>query len=135
MPQHDELQRQWRVRLREARAQWRPHRRPAPAPGALGEPPMSPPPRPRARRGPASATVQLAHPGDGAARALDELERDRPAMGAAPMALLRAGLHLAGGDLAAARPHVAEALQGRLARDDRVWLWLAYADAVSARGG
>src|SRR3954447_20490330 len=124
MPQHDELQRQWRVRLREARAQWRPDRRHALAAEALGEPLMSPAARRRARWELAFATVQLADPGDGAAGALDELERDRPAMAAAPMALLRAGLHLAGGDLAAARPHVAEALQGRLARDERVSLWL-----------
>jgi hypothetical protein len=74
-----------------------------------------------------------------AARALADLEHlqrasRRPAVTEAQLALLRAGIRLVRGDVDGARPHVERALHGRLASEDRLWLWLALAAATSAAG-
>lgn len=52
----------------------------------------------------------------------------------AELALLRAQIALGEHDLDQARKHVDRALGGRLTREDRQWLWLAYAAAASAAG-
>jgi hypothetical protein len=155
--------RHWRRMLRDARAEHRPDRRRAlaaellggdyvtgcqPRPWRDGQPLLAPEALVRARWELAFAAIQLAHPdaperrpGQAleAQRALKDLEHLRSSTEGVPLpkgevALVRAGLQLVNGDLDAAKPHIEIALRGHLAREDRLWLWLAYAAAGSARG-
>lgn len=120
----------------------------APLPWRDGQPLLSSDTLLRARWELAFAAVQLAQQDsperrDGerleAERALADVERLRGKTGGSAvtdheMALLRAGLGLAKGDLVQAKREMDKALPGRLAGEDRLWLWLAYAGAVSSRG-
>ncbi|MDA0182194.1 hypothetical protein OJ997_17950, partial [Solirubrobacter phytolaccae] len=54
-----------------------------------------------------------------------------PTLRKSELALVEAGVALVRGDADAARPHVETALRGRLAREDQLWLRLAYAGALS----
>ena len=159
-----EGRRYWEERLRDARAERRFERRRALAAEVLGEDYVdADTPRSwregqaivtrelllRARWELAFAAIQLAHPDTPerrdrewleASRALADLEHLRTESGSASpseaeMALLRAGVQLVRGNLERARPDFDRALRGRLAREDRLWLRLAYAGVLSSRGG
>lgn len=124
----------WESAIAAARSERRPDRRRALAAEVL----RTPVPEPvalRARWHHAVATVQLAHrertPDVAAA------ERAAASISGAPLrraeaALVEAGAALVRGDVVAARPHVERALHGPLAREDALWLRLAYAAALPA---
>jgi hypothetical protein len=143
--------RAWEASLHAARSEHRPDRRYALAAEVLGRDYATRLPRHaelRARWELAVAAVQLAHrdaPGPRAAharaaeRALANLRhglshaRSRngtPRVRACELALVEAGVALVRGDALAARPHVERALRGGLAREDELWLRLAYAGAL-----
>lgn len=74
-----------------------------------------------------------------AAQALADIEylqkgRARQSVTAAELALLRAAIQLGRGAVDEARPNVELAMSGSLTREDRLWLWLAYATASSIAG-
>jgi cellulose synthase operon protein C len=158
-----QAERYWRRLLAEARAAGRPDRRRALAAEVLrddyvdGAKPrrwrnkktiLRPRTLLRARWELAIAAVQLAHEdtpersevgwleAEQAVNDLQHLRKDvkRAPFSEAELSLLHAGIRLGRGDLAGAEKHIARARQGHLQPEDRLWLWVAYADAASRHG-
>ena len=74
-----------------------------------------------------------------AERAVDDLEHLRKGVTRAPvtdaeLALVKAGIRLGRGDFGGAEDLVRRALRGHLLPEDRLWLWIVYAESASRFG-